>query len=297
MTVIKEDSSLFFRVHSPIVIARRKISETWYSPGIYISLTAGLVIAFLIVTSYTKSIGSGGFDSTLNPFFNFLSGLLVGAFGEAFFTKVFSEGPFYCALILSFVPILVFITINSVFRFGFEKNVGALRLISFGPADGTSFIIGTLIKDIFFYVIALAVLICFFVLCAIINNLLLGPKFFFGILTIFAFALCVSAYGVFSSSVTGNSGAAVALFSAIMMASVAIHIGSFMKLEDQTDVLSSILLKIARWASPIFYWQQAMALVDDLMWGRVILALAGSGIMAIVLIGISHLVSRYREAD
>ena len=290
-------TSNYYRIHSALVIARRKIWETWYAPGVYIAATAGLLLAYLIVSSYTKSIGSGGFDSSLNPVFNFLAGLLIGAFGESFFLNFFSEGPFLFALILAFVPVLMHLTISSVFRFGLEKNVGALRLIAFGPADGTSYIIGSMLKDIFFYLLYLAVLTCFFLLGALSNNLLLGPKFFYGLLTIFSFALCISAYGIMASVLSNNSGSAVALFSTALLVFALVNLGTFVNVQGYIRDFAGSLSMIIKWISPFFFWQWAMRAVDASSGWQFAFALCAMALVTVVLIAASHVSQRYREAD
>jgi hypothetical protein len=297
MTAPRSDSANYYRLHSAWVIAKRKTKETWYAPGIYISATAGLLLAYLTVSSYTKSIGSGGFDSSLNPVFDLLAGLLIGAFGESFFLNFFSEGPFLFALIIAFIPVLMHLTISSVFRFGLEKNVGALRLIAFGPADGTSYIIGSMLKDVFFYSLYLVVLTCFFLLGAVTNNLLLGPKFYYALLTIFSFALCISAYGIMASVLTSNSGSAVALFSTALLVFALVNLGTFVNVQGYIRDLSSTVSMIIKWISPFFFWQWAMKAVDASSAGQFVLALCGMLLVSLVLVFASHLSQRYREAD
>jgi hypothetical protein len=49
--------------------------------------------------------------------------------------RLFAEGPFLFALHFAFVPVLLDRALSSVFRFGLDRKVGAIELLSFGRAD------------------------------------------------------------------------------------------------------------------------------------------------------------------
>ena len=149
------------RLRAALVIARRQAFETLLSPGLYVTLALGLLLGFFLVSGFAASIDSAGFNPTLNPVYDMLGRSLAGAFGSAFVEKLFAEGPFLFALLVSFFPVFLFLSISSVFRFGQEKNAGALELLAYGPADGTSYIVASFLKDIAFTAASLALIVAF----------------------------------------------------------------------------------------------------------------------------------------
>ena len=83
-----------------------------------------------------------------------------------------------------------------MFRFGLEKKVGALELIAYGPADGTSYFLASLAKDVLLTLLSLAVLLAFLLVAAALNNLILGPAFTVNLAMLFLLATAIYAYGM-----------------------------------------------------------------------------------------------------
>jgi hypothetical protein len=57
------------RLHASAVIARRQAFETLLSPGLYVTLAAGLLMGFFLVSGFTASVDSAGFNPLLNPLY------------------------------------------------------------------------------------------------------------------------------------------------------------------------------------------------------------------------------------
>ena len=129
------------RLRATAVIARRRILETVISPGWYVAQTIGLLLAYLLVAGFVRAIDSSGFDYTLAPAYDLIGRSLAGAFGSTFVSKLFAEGPFLFTLYVGFLPVLLYLAVSSVFRFGLEKKVGALELLTYGPAFFSSLVI------------------------------------------------------------------------------------------------------------------------------------------------------------
>ena len=55
------------RLHATAVIARRRILETVISPGYYVALTIGLVLAHLLVAGFVRTVDSSGVNLSLVP--------------------------------------------------------------------------------------------------------------------------------------------------------------------------------------------------------------------------------------
>ncbi len=205
------------RLHAALVIARRQAFETLLSPGLYVTLALGLLLGFFLVNGFAASIDSAGFNPTINPLYDLLGRSLAGAFGAAFVGKLFAEGPFLFALVVAFLPVFLFLAISSVFRFGQEKSAGAVELLAYGPADGTSYIIASFLKDIAFTAGSLALIAAFLWVGAALGNLVLGPLFLASLPVLFALSLAVFAYGILCSVLSANASSALAAFLGILL--------------------------------------------------------------------------------
>ncbi len=255
------------RLNATGVIARRKILETLISPGFYIALTIGLLLGYFLVAGFVRSVDSSGFDYRLNPVYDLIGRSLEGAFGATFVAKLFAEGPFLFALYLSFLPVLVYLAVSSVFHFGLEKKVGALELLAYGPADGTSYFLASLIKDILVTALSLAALLVFLGAAAAINNLILGPAFLSSLALVFVLSVAVYAYGIFASALTNNSASAVALFLGVLLFFLIILMGSFTIVSGYVRTLSGVFAWVLQWLSPFFYWDLGLRAVEVGGWG------------------------------
>jgi hypothetical protein len=250
------------RLNSALVITKRKLFETAIYPGFYVALSSSLALALILVYMFAEAAGSSGFDPNANLVYELVSRSLAGIFGATFSEKLFAEGPFLFSLFVSFFPMLAYLSMSSAFRFGFEKNIGAIELIAYGPADGTSYIIASLAKDLVCSAVSLCVLLVFFALSAIIFNLALGSTFFFAIPVVFFFAFAVFAYGIFASTITDNEASSVTVFIALFVFFGLIQIGSFALISGYTKDLSGTLAWIAQWFSPFFYWNAGLDFLD-----------------------------------
>jgi hypothetical protein len=276
------------RVNSVLVITKRKLFETAIYPGFYVALSSSLALAFILVSMFADAVGGSGFDPNANPVYEIVYRFLTGVFGATFSEKLFAEGPFLFAFIVSFFPMLAYLSMSSAFRFGFEKNVGAIELIAYGPADGTSYIIASLAKDMICSAASLCALLAFFTLSAIIFNLVLGSAFFFALLVVFFFAFAVFAYGIFASAITDNEASSVAVFIAILVFFALIQIGSFALVSGYVKNLSGTLAWIAQWFSPFFYLSAGLDSID----ASNFLLYAGS-LVCMILLGCGLLVASH----
>jgi hypothetical protein len=212
-----------------------------------------MVISLLVVKGFIGAIDSSGFNYTLHPVFDLITRSLSGAFGGTFVTKLFSEGPCVFGLFFSFLPMLFYLASSSVFKFGHEKNTGIIELIIYGPADGTSYIIASLIKDLILTIFYIAEILVFNWITAVINNLALGPMYFYFMGILFFLSMTVYSYGIFSSVITENPASALTLFIGIILFFSIIQMGSFMIIRGYISNFSNITASIIKWISPLFY--------------------------------------------
>src|SRR5208337_3175910 len=158
--------------------------------------SAGLAIGWLLCAGFARAVDSSGFDPRLSAFWSFATRALSGGFGPVFVERLLSEGPFLAILAATFAPVFLVLAASSVFRFGLEKNAGAIELIVYGPADGTAYFIGTLIKDAALSAGALGLLTLYFLVIAAAQNLVVGPMFFAALPVVFLLALAIFAFGI-----------------------------------------------------------------------------------------------------
>jgi hypothetical protein len=250
-------------LYAPRVIAKRHIFETLITPGFYIALSIGATAGFFAVRGFILSIDSNGFNPTLNPAFDLLGRFIAGLFGESFLKALFSEGPFRFALYAAFRPVILYLTVSSIIRTGLEKNVGALELILYGPADARDYLLGSLLRDILFSSLSLLFFLVFFAITALTNNLVLGPGFTGSLFVLFFASLLISAYGNFCAAATSTGSSGLALFIVIMAFFLFIQAGTFIIVSSYVKTLSSTISWAFRWISPFYYSGLCMRVLSD----------------------------------
>jgi len=241
------------RMHAARVIARTQLVESLLSPGLYVSLTAGLVIGWLLCAGFARAVDSSGFDPRLSGFWSFATRALSGGFGPVFVERLLSEGPFLAVLAASFAPVFLVLATGSVFRFGLEKNAGAIELIVYGPADGTAFFIGSFVKDAVLCAGALGLLTLYFLVIAAAQNLVVGPMFFAALPVVFLLALAIFAFGILCSVGAGHAAAALAVFLGIGALFTAMLAGSLSAAGSSARAAAETVSAVLQWISPLFY--------------------------------------------
>jgi hypothetical protein len=263
-----------YRLHATRVIARRRIQELAISPGFYVAATLGLLLAYFLVAGFVRAVDSSGFDFRLHPVYDLLGRSLEGAFGGVVVKKLFAEGPFQLVLYVAFLPVLLFLAASSVYRFGLERKVGAVELLAYGPADGTSYFLAFLIKDLLATLLYLAALTGFLAAAAALHNLVLGPTFFYCLALLPFVSVAVYAWGIFASTLTDNSASALAVFLALLVFFLLVFLGSFTIASGYVASLSTVLAWVVRWVSPLYYWDQALRCAEVAAWPLFALDLA-----------------------
>ena len=236
-----------------LVIARRQVFESLVSPGFYVMLTVSLAVGAALAAGFAASVDTSGFDPTLSPLYGFLSRVIDGTFGTSFSQKLFAEGPLAFSLVASYLPVLVYLAFSSVFRFGHEKNAGAVELIVYGPANGTTYLIAAFLKDVALCFLSLAPLAAAMIVAGLLVHVLPG-RLFATVVTVLPLAcLPVFAYGALCSTVTSNATSALALFIGIQLLFVLLLVGSFAIVSEQVRSASSIAAALLQWVSPLYY--------------------------------------------
>lgn len=282
------------RIHATAVIAKRRILETVISPGFYVAQTIGLVLAYLLVAGFVQTVDSSGVNLSLVPAYDLIDRGLTGAFGNTLVAKLFAEGPFLFTLYVAFLPILLYLAVSSVFRFGLEKKVGALELLTYGPTDATAYFLAALIKDLLMTAVALVMLLAFLLIAAGLHNLLLGPSFFYNLPVLLLVAGAFYGYGILAASLTDNSASAIVLFLGVVLVFAAVMIGSFTVIGGYVRNLSSVLAWVIQWISPLFYWDLALRFAEVGNW---VMYVAGALLLVALVAAVlaaSHLTMKVR---
>ena len=282
------------RLHATAVIARRRVLETVISPGYYVALTIGLVLAHLLVAGFVRTVDSSGVNLSLVPAYDLVGRGLGGAFGSTFTAKLFAEGPFLFTLYAAFLPVLLYLAVSSVFRFGLERKVGALELLTYGPADATAYFLAALIKDLLMTAVSLAVLTGFLLAAAGLNNLVLGASFIQHLVILLFVTGALYGYGILAASLTDNSASAVALFLGVILVFGAVTIGSFAVIGGYVRNLASVFAWVIKWISPLFYWDLALRFAEAGNWGMYLVAALLLVVLAAAVLAASHLTMKVR---
>jgi len=276
------------RLHAALVIARRQAFETLLSPGLYVTLAFGLVLGALLVTGFASSIDSSGFNPTIAPLYDLIGRSITGVFGAAFMEKLFAEGPFLFALVVSFLPVFLFLVISSVFRFGQEKTSGAVELLAYGPSDGTSYFIACFLKDAVFTLLALGTIVLFLCIAAVPSNLALGPLFLTAVPVLFSLTLAIFAYGILCSILSANASSALAAFLGILLVFFLVLAGSLAIASTSVRTVASGAAAVVQWISPFFYASLCIKAAQGGSAGGILAGVALQLALAAVLLTAGH---------
>jgi len=280
------------RFRAARIIAARQVFESFVSPGFYVILSLALALGCALAAGFAASIDTSGFNPKLNALYDFISRLIGGTFGTSFQEKLFAEGPLAFALLVSFLPMLAYLAVSSVFRFGHEKNAGAVELIVYGPADGTSYVLAAWLKDMLLSLVSLAVLSAALLAAAGLMHLLSGRLFATVIVVLPLACLSIFAYGALCSILTSNATSALALFIGIQVVFFLLLAGSFAMVSGPVRSVSSVAAALLQWVSPFFYAGLCFRAAEA---GQSVLFISGSVLLLLlsaVVLSAGHLVIR-----
>jgi hypothetical protein len=247
------------RFHAAQVISKRMLFEMFIHPWFYVFLAFSLAGGLSVVWTFVQSIGTSGIfrfsqEGLQDPSLRFL----LSSFGSTFCEKIFREGPFFFALCYSSLPVFLYLSMSAAFTFGNERTAGAIELITYGPADGTSCFLALLMRNMAGSIIMLITLILFFFIAAFLNNIALGYIFFYTLLLIFFLFLSMYSYVIFASVLSNSSSSSLALTIFFYLFFFSLQIGSFQIVQqDVRQYVHSIFL-VARWISPLYYWTKGI---------------------------------------
>jgi len=283
-----------YRASSAMAIGKRRLFESLIHPGFYVALAVSLAVGYAFVAAFVRSIDSSGFNFQLSPLYTFAGGLLSGWFGGAVLTKVFADGPFLFAVNIAFLPVLLYLSMTSVYRFGTEKASGAIELLTYGPSDGTSYFLASMLKDLVLTVLTLVVFLLFFLAAAAVDNIAVTPRLFDTLILLLLASSAVYAYGVLVSVVTDSANTALALFLAGFIVLFVSLIGSYAIVGGYVRSLSTVAAWVIQWFSPFFYWSIGTQAAIGGEAARYLLGLLGLLVLSSAVLVGSHFIVRAR---
>lgn len=241
------------RLHAAGVMARTQLKELLLSPGPYVALAVGLALGWVLCSGFARAIDSSGFDPRLDAAWDLVTRACSGAFGPVFVERMLSEGPFLLVVVASATPLVLLLVISSVVRMGTDRTSGALELVASGPADGTSWFLGSFARDAVVSAAGLAVVALYCVVLAAAGNLAVGPMAAAAIPVLFLLSLALSAFAVLCSVLVANAGGALALFAGVCALFLAALAGSLGTRVSSFHTGAQAASAVIQWVSPFFY--------------------------------------------
>jgi ABC-type transport system involved in multi-copper enzyme maturation permease subunit len=129
-------------------------------------------------------------------------------------------------------------------------------------ADGTSFFMALLIRNIIVTLLTFTALFLFFSLSAILNNIAFGYTFFYALLLLFFLFLALYSYVIFCSSFSNSAASAIAISIILYIIFFSLQIGVFQIMQKEVRYYSIAISKVVQWVSPFYYWYKGMEAVE-----------------------------------
>ena len=282
------------RLHAAGVMARTQLKELLLSPGPYLALAAGLALGWLLCSGFAHAIDSSGFDPRRDPAWDFITRAFSGAFGPVFVERMLAEGPFLLVVVVSAAPLVLLVLIASVVRMGMDRTSGALELVACGPADGTSWFLGSFARDAVVSAAGLAVIALYCSVLAAAGNLAVGPMAAAALPALFLLCLALSSLGILCSAVVASVGGALALFAAVCALLLAALAGSLGTQVSTFRAGARAASAVIQWVSPFYY---AQLCAQGYSGGSALEYAAGLALLAVLtaaVLGTAHLVLHRR---
>ena len=153
---------------------------------------------------------------------------------------------------------------------------------------------GSLIKDVLFTLLYIFVLFLFLGLAALINNLVMGPMFFYSLPLIFFISLAIYAFGILASTLSDSAATAVAFLAGVLLFFLIILFGSFTIVSAYVRNVANVFAWIVKWLSPFFYWNIGLRAAETGNVPMFILSLLLLILLTVVILLLSNLITKRR---
>ena len=298
------------RRRAVFAILRFKLREAALTPGYYLVLAVAMAAVYLLVRFFVAGVDGGGFVcggvslaedndawSTCyrrTPVYAILGRGITAAFGATFAASLFADGPFQIGLLVALIPCYAFAALMSVLGQGLEKRVGVIELVSYGPADGASFLIATLLRDVIVSAVTLVAISMFCVIAASAFNMGLGVRFVPIALACVLVATAFFGYGLLANALADGPAAATALLLLVTFLFTALFVASYALVAGYVATLSAVLATALQWISPLYYLGLAYTAISAGDTTGYLLSLGGLVALTAASLVCGSIVVRYR---
>jgi hypothetical protein len=283
------------RIRAIRIVAEHRIKETLLSPALYVLLSVFLVFIYFSFTSFCQAIDSDGLNLSRSALLEQLSKFIVSMFGKYAGEALFARGPFLFTFTLVFFPFILYLGISTSFKLGNEKSTGACQLIVFGPVNLTPYYLSFLVKDMFFTLVCLVLVLASFIAGSLTVNMVMDITFYGNLAAAVFFALAMLSWAVFASTLASNGFTALSVYLGTVFVFLILYIGSLMSVSEYTVNPASIIAGILQFVSPFYYWQMSLGAVEHGAIPLFLLSLLGLAAVSTGLIAASHFLSRTRS--
>ncbi len=255
-------NDMHVKLQAALTLLKPKLKDLLLNPGIFIAAAVSTTLGLVLVKGFTTIVGSGRLLFEQNPLYFLILRTVEPLFGETVFTKLFSEGPFLFALIIALAPFFLYILIFSAHSLGYEKNSGVVTLVSFGPADYSTFSLSNIMRDMIITAGFMLYLLIFFLLLSGYFGLLLGARFWVCYLLFFFLFPALFSLIPFVTALTRSPGSGVMLLIIITAALFIVDVSSFVIAGMYIETLTELLSSVFRWISPFSYFRFGLTAVE-----------------------------------
>jgi len=282
------------RLRAVRVLARRRLLEHLLTPATWVLATFGLVLAFLIVEGFVRSVDSSGFDFSLHPPYEIIYGIIGSAFGVTYVRQLFGDGPFAFASLVAFAPVLLYLCLTSIQRFGQERRSGVVDLVAAGPADVPAYLFSFGAADTLVVVAYLALTGLFLAISGIVWNLAFGLTLVAYLLELLFFAASLLGLALFLVSLVRQPASAVALFLMVAAALAFAEVLSFAMVGGGPGSGAIVASWVLRWLSPFYYLDAARMAARSEQTLQFFSALLGQAVLCAAFLTGAYLTARSR---
>ncbi len=276
------------------VLGQRRLMEHLLAPATWVLAAFGLVLAFLLVEAFVKSVDSSGFDFSLHPLYEILYGIIGSAFGVTFVRQLFGDGPFALASFAACAPVLLYLCLASIQRFGYERRSGTVDLVAAGPADVPAYLFSLGAADALVLAAYLALTGLFLAVSGLEWNLVAGLTLMMYLLGLLFFAASLLGLALLVASLFRQPASAVALFLVIAIALALAEVASFAAVGGGPGSLTIAASWALRWLSPFYYVDMARMAVGVGQPLQFVVALLAQAILCGAFLGGAYAAARSR---
>ncbi len=288
----QRSASLRFRAVR--VLAGRRLMEHLLAPATWVLAAFGLVLAFLIVQGFVRSVDSSGFDFSLHPLYEIIYGIIGSAFGVTYVRQLFGDGPFAFASLVAFAPVLLYYCLTSIQRFGHERRSGVVDLVAAGPADVPAYLFSFGAADTVAVAAHLALTGLFLAVSGIVWNLAVGLTLVAYLLGLLFFAASLLGLALLLVSLLRQPASAVALFLVVAAALASAEVVSFAMVGGGPGSGAVVASWVLRWLSPFYYLDVARMAARSRQTPQFFSALLGQAVLCAAFLTGAYVTARSR---